>query len=49
MIITTVDMRVYPMFAFLFGYGIVQLYRRQIAAGTRNRSLDGFSVGATGG
>ncbi|WP_084351619.1 DUF418 domain-containing protein [Millisia brevis] len=25
--------RVYPMFAFLFGYGIVQLYRRQTDAG----------------
>lgn len=37
-IITTVDMRVYPMFAFLFGYGIVQLYRRQIAAGTEDRT-----------
>lgn len=33
LIITTVDARVYPMFAFLFGYGIVQLYRRQGAAG----------------
>ena len=33
-IITTVDMRVYPMFAFLFGYGMVQLFRRQIDAGT---------------
>ena len=38
MIITTVDMRVYPMFAFLFGYGIVQLYRRQIDAGTEDRT-----------
>ncbi|NAZ85150.1 DUF418 domain-containing protein [Kineococcus sp. T90] len=28
-----VDGRTYPMFAFLFGYGIVQLYRRQHAAG----------------
>lgn len=33
-IMTVVDMRVYPMFAFLFGYGIVQLYRRQLDAGT---------------
>lgn len=32
--ITGIDSRVYPMFAFLFGYGIVQLYTRQIAAGT---------------
>ncbi|GIZ97911.1 hypothetical protein TTY48_25230 [Tsukamurella sp. TY48] len=28
-----IDGRVYPMFAFLFGYGIVQLYRRQAEAG----------------
>lgn len=34
--ITAVDSRTYPMFAFLFGYGIVQLYRRQTAAGTRD-------------
>ncbi|MCS3781082.1 DUF418 domain-containing protein [Tsukamurella ocularis] len=32
--ITGIDSRVYPMFAFLFGYGIVQLYTRQLAAGT---------------
>ncbi len=32
--ITGIDSRVYPMFAFLFGYGIVQLYSRQLAAGT---------------
>lgn len=32
-IITAVDLRVYPMFAFLFGYGIMQLYRRQLASG----------------
>lgn len=32
-IIVAVDSRIYPMFAFLFGYGIVQLYRRQIEAG----------------
>lgn len=29
-----VDSRTYPMFAFLFGYGIWQLYSRQLAAGT---------------
>lgn len=28
-IITGVDMRVYPMFAFLFGYGLAVIYRRQ--------------------
>lgn len=36
-IITVVDMRAYPMFAFLFGYGMVQLLRRQLAAGTGER------------
>ncbi|GAB3205649.1 DUF418 domain-containing protein [Marinactinospora thermotolerans] len=37
-IITAVDARVYPMFAFLFGYGMVQLLRRQTAAGVPERS-----------
>ncbi|MFC7326540.1 DUF418 domain-containing protein [Marinactinospora rubrisoli] len=32
-IIIAVDQRVYPMFAFLFGYGIVQLLNRQLASG----------------
>ncbi len=32
-IATFVDGRAYPMFAALFGYGMVQLLRRQIAAG----------------
>lgn len=32
--IVAVDGRTYPMFAFLFGYGIWQLYRRQLDAGT---------------
>jgi uncharacterized protein len=32
-IITAVDARIYPMFAFLFGYGMVQLLLRQQAAG----------------
>ena len=31
--IIPIDGRSYPMFAFLFGYGIVQLYRRQEQAG----------------
>ncbi|WP_087098069.1 DUF418 domain-containing protein [Nocardiopsis sp. JB363] len=31
--VLAVDMRSYPMFAFLFGYGMVQLLRRQEAAG----------------
>ena len=32
--LVAVDLRTYPMFAFLFGYGIVQLTARQEAAGT---------------
>lgn len=32
-IITAVDSRVYPMFAFLFGYGIVQMYQRSLDRG----------------
>ncbi|WP_017541914.1 DUF418 domain-containing protein [Nocardiopsis halophila] len=32
-LIVVADLRVYPMFAFLFGYGIVQIYLRQQAAG----------------
>lgn len=35
--IVFVDGRSYPMFAFLFGYGIVQLYRRQYEAGVSHR------------
>ncbi len=31
--VIAIDGRSYPMFAFLFGYGIWQLYRRQAAAG----------------
>lgn len=31
--IVAVDGRSYPLFAFLFGYGIWQLYRKQLAAG----------------
>ncbi|WP_394340378.1 DUF418 domain-containing protein, partial [Marinitenerispora sediminis] len=37
-IITAVDERVYPMFAFLFGYGVVQLLNRQLASGVPERS-----------
>lgn len=37
LVITGVDQRVYPMFAFLFGYGMVQLYTRQVAWGTTER------------
>ncbi|RKT84564.1 Uncharacterized membrane protein YeiB [Saccharopolyspora antimicrobica] len=35
--ILVLDVRVYPLFAFLFGYGMTQLYRRQIAAGASER------------
>lgn len=35
--ITVLDMRIYPLFAFLFGYGMMQLFLRQRAAGTPER------------
>ncbi|MER5254976.1 DUF418 domain-containing protein [Streptomyces sp. NPDC002855] len=35
--ITTLDLRIYPLFAFLFGYGMMQLFLRQTAAGTPER------------
>jgi uncharacterized membrane protein YeiB len=35
--ITGLDLRAYPMFAFLFGYGMVLLYQRQRAAGASER------------
>ena len=38
-IITAVDSRVYPMFAFLFGYGIVQMYQR-----SRDRGAEPHAV-----
>lgn len=37
--IVGVDCRVYPMFAFLFGYGMVQLLSRQRAAGHSERAV----------
>lgn len=40
-IITAVDQRVYPMFAFLFGYGIIQLHRRGILAGSSDAQVRG--------
>ncbi|MBC9713743.1 DUF418 domain-containing protein [Streptomyces sp. TRM66268-LWL] len=40
--ITVLDLRVYPLFAFLFGYGMVQLYQRQRAAGTSERTAAGI-------
>ena len=38
LIIVLVDLRTYPMFAFLFGYGMMQLYNRQVASGTPERT-----------
>ncbi|WP_150243691.1 DUF418 domain-containing protein [Nocardiopsis quinghaiensis] len=38
--VVAVDSRSYPMFAFLFGYGMVQLARRQEAAGTSARDVN---------
>ncbi|MFD6987772.1 DUF418 domain-containing protein [Streptomyces sp. NPDC059943] len=37
--ITALDLRVYPLFAFLFGYGMTQLFLRQKAAGTAERDV----------
>jgi uncharacterized protein len=37
--LVAVDLRTYPMFAFLFGYGIVQLVRRQREAGVAERGV----------
>jgi uncharacterized protein len=39
--ITTLDLRVYPLFAFLFGYGMAQLYLRT-AAGTSEEAAIGL-------
>ncbi|MGW5382673.1 DUF418 domain-containing protein [Nocardia sp. NPDC003963] len=36
-LITTVDLRVYPMFAFLFGYGLVLIARQQQRHGLSER------------
>lgn len=35
--IVGLDLRIYPLFAFLFGYGMMQLYLRQTATGTSGR------------
>ncbi|MGW6268156.1 DUF418 domain-containing protein [Streptomyces sp. NPDC055060] len=35
--ITVLDLRIYPLFAFLFGYGMMQLFLRQTAAGTSEK------------
>ncbi|MBP2437487.1 DUF418 domain-containing protein [Microbacterium amylolyticum] len=39
LIMLVVDGRTYPLFAFLFGYGMVQLYRRQIAGGADDKTV----------
>lgn len=36
--ITGLDLRIYPLFAFLFGYGMMQLFLRQTASGTPERT-----------
>ncbi|MEQ4204106.1 DUF418 domain-containing protein [Actinopolymorpha sp. B9G3] len=38
-VVTFVDGRAYPMFAALFGYGMVQLYRRQRASGSAEPAI----------
>ncbi|GAA1854452.1 DUF418 domain-containing protein [Myceligenerans crystallogenes] len=42
LVITVVDLRTYPMFAFLFGYGMWQIYSRQTAAGTPEAQAHGL-------
>lgn len=42
LLITTVDLRVYPMFAFLVGYGLWMVHRRQLAAGRSARQARGI-------
>src|SRR5699024_4550612 len=37
LLIVTVDLRVYPMFAMLFGYGMVMILRSQLAKGATER------------
>ncbi|WP_198411121.1 DUF418 domain-containing protein [Microbacterium suaedae] len=40
--IVAIDGRTYPLFAFLFGYGIVQMYRRQVGAGVDEHAVRGL-------
>lgn len=40
--IVAIDGRTYPLFAFLFGYGIVQMHRRQVGAGADERAARGL-------
>lgn len=42
LMIMLLDLRIYPLFAFLFGYGIMRLYLRQTAAGTSERAAVGL-------
>lgn len=42
LMVVTLDMRIYPLFAFLFGYGMMQLFLRQTAAGTPERRAVGL-------
>ncbi len=42
LMITMLDLRIYPLFAFLFGYGMMQLYERQVAAGTSAKAAVGL-------
>ncbi|MFD2796195.1 DUF418 domain-containing protein [Promicromonospora vindobonensis] len=42
LIIVLVDLRTYPMFAFLFGYGMMQLYNRQVSSGTSEDAARGL-------
>ncbi|WP_030573397.1 DUF418 domain-containing protein [Streptomyces aureocirculatus] len=43
------DLRIYPLFAFLFGYGMMQLYLRQTATGEREREGKNASEGKNAG
>ncbi|MFF9900596.1 DUF418 domain-containing protein [Streptomyces longispororuber] len=40
--IVALDLRIYPLFAFLFGYGMTQVYLRQTAKGTSERAAVGI-------
>ncbi|MER5297842.1 DUF418 domain-containing protein [Streptomyces lasiicapitis] len=40
--IVGLDLRIYPLFAFLFGYGMMQLFLRQTAGGTTERKAVGL-------
>ncbi|QCX77363.1 hypothetical protein C9F11_18555 [Streptomyces sp. YIM 121038] len=41
LMIMTLDLRIYPLFAFLFGYGMTQMYLRQTGHGTSGRAAVG--------